>query len=299
MCKHITNIFEEMNITTPMEVDNIITEQIGVKKIIGHDITPDGWTFKVVFEDNSTEWIKDEDCSCEKLISEYLHNLSITTGYVICRVSTKNQATLLNLSLAAQESEILPVITKNHYRLKIIKISASAYKKIPKELLEIEENLKKGDGLYIWRVDRLSRNIVKYLSWLEDLNNRGIIIYSASEGYYYHSNKLEFLQAILDAQREAEILGTRVKLANRLKQQRGDQAIGNLPYGKKYERLTNHLGETVKKIVVDNCEEQEIISYIKTNKHMPPAETVTYLNTKKIHKRGRKWTISMIKRMQK
>jgi DNA invertase Pin-like site-specific DNA recombinase len=266
-----------------------------VKGVISHRIRENEFQFLLKFTDKSEEWIPDCDCNCEELIAKYLQTLNISTDYVFCRVSTKEQASSTSLSLNAQAKEIcdqLEVTPTN--RVKVYRLAQSAYRNIPQQLRIIGEVATKGDTIHIWRVDRLARNLVKYLAWLEDLNSRGIEIHSTSEFLLYSEHKLQFIQSIVDAQKEADILGHRVKLANRRKIERGDQAIGHLKFGLKYDRILDNQGNTIKKIIVPCPKEQDIINYIKKSTK-GAQELAQELNQKNLLKRNRKWSVRMIK----
>jgi DNA invertase Pin-like site-specific DNA recombinase len=275
-----------------------------VVKVVNHKVVNGKWYFKVVWGDNKlSDWVIDEDCSCEDLISEYLKGKGVKTAYLFCRVSTKDQAKSTNLSLEAQESELRTLIQtkfERYTRVRVYAISESAYKNIPETLVRIGAATLEGDGIFVWRVDRLSRNIVKYMEWCENLNSRGVTLYSHQEEISYSSNKLDFIQAILNAQKEASILGSRVKLAIRRKRERGDTHVGSVPFGKKYKRVLNEDGSTKKMIVVDNAEEILIIDEIRRLKRTKKSEEIAQeLNSKNYLKRGRKWNKTMVMRMIK
>ena len=156
----------------------------------------------------------------------------------------------------------------------------------------------KGDSMWVWRVDRLSRNIVTYLEWLENLHKKGVEINAYSEKLNYGSNKLDFIQKIVDAQKESHAIGQRVRLSYKRKRERGDEAIGGLPYGKKYQRIMNvDNTKILRKVVRINTEENKIIQFIRSNR-MNDHKMVDHLNKKGITKRGRKWTVGMVKRMR-
>jgi DNA invertase Pin-like site-specific DNA recombinase len=310
MIDQLQSFMETLELKNGRNFNQLKTNQFEVMKVINHKLVKNKWVFMLQFADNSIEWVNDEDCNCEYIISNYLKSKTINcnTSYIICRVSTKEQAGSTHTSLEDQESEITNFVKKitNFKRIKVIKISKSAYKSIPEELQKIGEACKKDDGIFIWRIDRLSRNIVKYLSWLEDLNNRGVNIYSTSEDISYKKNKIDFIQSILDAQKEAQILGERVKLSNKRKRERGDQAIGSLPYGKKYRHITNEDGSTKRKIVINNEVEMQIIKEInvlkadntgyssKCSKKNANQLIADDLNKRRKFKRGRRWTSGMI-----
>lgn len=298
-----TNSAMEMSPIENEENNNKISQEINeVEKVLAHKCTISSGNllymkYKLLFKSGEIEWISEEDCNCEYLISNYLKEKKIKTSYVFCRVSTKEQATSTNLSLDAQKEEILSMINTES-RVKIIQISSSAYKNIPKDLVEVGNNANAGDIIYVWRIDRLSRNIFNYMEWLEELNKREVLIYSVDEQIYYNMNRTKFLEAILDAQKEAELLSKRVKLANKRKRERGDQAIGSLPYGKIYKRIVDNSGNTLYKVVVENEEEMNIIKYIKSSK-LAKHEIASTLNKRKSFKRQKKWNVGMIERILK
>jgi hypothetical protein len=125
---------------------------------------------------------------------------------------------------------------------------------------------------------------------MEDLNDRNVILYSHQENISYSKNKLAFLQAVLDAQKEAALLGERIKMSYRMKRERGDEKVGSLPYGKKYHRVLRPDGGTLKKIVVDNPEEIAIIDRIMVCDYRFSAQIADELNSEGLKKRGRPWT---------
>ena len=273
-----------------------------VSGVYDHRISPDGvWQFKIGWKNSRIrEWVDDSDCNCEMMISKYLKGKSIRTAYLFCRVSTADQATSVNVSLDGQAAELRRAAEAQtvFQRIKVYSISQSAYKNIPKALCRIGEACLPEDGIFVWRVDRLSRNIVKYLSWMEDLNDRNVILYSHQENISYSKNKLEFLQAVLDAQKEAALLGERIKMSYRMKKERGDEKIGSLPYGKKYHRILRPDGGTLKKIVVDNPEEMAIIDRIMAYDYRFSAQIADELNAEGLKKRGRPWTKMSVIRLR-
>ena len=267
-----------------------------VKNILQHKIINGKHIFQIQWKDNAKDWVHDNNTNCEKLISEYRKKKGIKTVYNFCRVSTKNQVGVEHVSLDLQESKIKSFSEQKfgeNCRNKIYKISLSAYKNVPKQLRIIGEACISGDWIFIWRVDRLSRNIVKYLSWLEELNNRGVNIYSVSENISYRENKTEFIQTILDAQKESELISKRIKSSIERRIERGDEYIGRLPYGKKYYRNKNG----VLKVVVDKYQQQIIKIIKKMKSEKSTREIANYLNNNNIFKYKKKWNRVMIKRI--
>jgi DNA invertase Pin-like site-specific DNA recombinase len=286
-----------MNEDVGMETDEVENEEVEVVEVVRHTVVDGVWYFELRFTDGDQILVPDDQCSCEWLISNYLEKLGIKTVYVFCRVSTKEQAGSTNLSLEAQEHEIIPLV-QAFDRVKIIKISCSAYRNMPPALVDIADCAKKGDAIFVWRVDRLSRNIFKCLEFLEEMHRREVVIYAVDDGLDYSSNKTDFIQAVLNAQKEAELLGARVRLANRRKRQRGDEAIGSLPFGKQYQRILDRDGNTVRKVVVDNADEVALRAFVRSSR-VESGELATLLNNQNRLKRGRKWTRAMINNMRK
>jgi DNA invertase Pin-like site-specific DNA recombinase len=269
-----------------------------VDSIIGHRHNSTGWDFQIKWKGNrgepsTTEWVSDKNTNCEYTINKYLKTKGINTAYCFCRVSTKKQVGETHVSLDAQASELSTDSSNKTptHRVKIFKISASAYKNIPKSLKEIGEAVSSGDALYIYRVDRLSRNIIKYLGWLEDLDERGVIIYSHAESILYGENKLEFIQGILDAQKEFTLLGDRVKMSIKRRRDRGDDHIGSLKYGKKFLRR-----EDGSLSVVENLTETTITNSIFNSKETSDV-IAKNLNSRKQYKRGKRWNARMVTRI--
>lgn len=287
-----------------LKFDNLnISEksQYEVSHIGSHRTVNKSLEFLVHFKGYYDEpcWIPDSDCNCENAIKVYFqhNNLPIRTIYCICRVSTKKQAGFNHVSLESQEYRLIQTATQtygNSVRIKLIKITASAYTQINKELLNIGEAAQNGDAILVYRVDRLSRNIVKILSFLEDLNDRGVGIFSQDENIWYGKNKLEFINRIVDANKESEILGKRVRLSLEYRRQRGDQVFGNTPFGYSKKHLENENNRVVK---VQDQNEQTILTRIRKmkGKGQSVVEITEFLNSQGISKRGKKWTVSMVK----
>lgn len=288
--------------TTPMEAETSQKRLCEVKRISDHACDKDGnFDFKIHFKGiKEPEWVKDSECQCEETISEYLASKGISTAYLFCRVSSKEQAQSTNVSLSAQEAELRKAAKTmsmfSGMRIRVYSISHSAYRKIPETLCRIGKVSLPGDIIMVWRVDRLSRNIFHYLQWCEELNDRGVSLYSHQEQITYRDNKLSFTQAILDANKEAELLGKRVKLANKHKLERGDHRIGNLPYGKRYKRVLNPDGSTHHKEVEDHPEEQAVILRVRREvaQNYNLHNVIKKFDKEGISKRGRKFTVNML-----
>lgn len=272
-----------------------------ITKVQNHKVLPNG-TYQFLLKYKGypeATWTDDAKCDCEDLIQEYFARIDhpVKTIHAVCRVSCKNQTGPMHISLEAQENRLRKTIGKMYagepVRVKVYRISASAYKGIPKTLVAISEVVRAGDVIMIYRVDRLSRNIVKYLSFLEDLDERNVGIFAQFEELWYNGDKkLDFIQRIVDANREALAISSRVKLCLELRKERGDESLGSVQYGMRLEReeKTNRL------MLAVHPEEQAIIDRIKREyNHYGAEELATQLNREGILKRGRKWSAGMVK----
>lgn len=279
------------HITEPKNIPHV--EE--VMKVFNHKIKNGIWWFALLFKDKIEVWIQDTNCDCEWMISNYLSTKNINTTYVFCRVSTRSQVGENHVSLDAQEEELKKIAKEKtpNNRIKVIKVVGSAYRDIPKQLLDIGESCYEGDSIFVYRVDRLSRNVIKYLNWIDELNDNNISIYSLSEKLYYNDNKLEFIQAIVDSNKESKKIGDRIRMGIKRKRDRGDESIGRLPYGKKYKRVDNG------SLVVVN--DEEVIDLIETinNSKLSHANIAKKLNSEERFKYGnKKWNVGMIKRIK-
>ena len=123
-------------------------------------------------------------------------------------------------------------------------------------------------------------------------------IIAHQEKLSYRENKLDFIQAIVNAQKEAEILGSRIKNSYDHRRERGDEAVGRLPWGKKYHRILNGDGtQTVRKVVIDDPQEIMITRRIKSSR-AASGSLADKLNMEGEFKRGRRWSAIMIKRIK-
>jgi DNA invertase Pin-like site-specific DNA recombinase len=273
-----------------------------VKRIISHiyNQTTKTFTFKIQLIDNTEISLHDNNVENEKLIKLYFktNNINVKTAYCDCRVSTTEQAKMNHVSLDIQESTLVDLALKNNNveRIKVIKMSKSAYHNIPTNLNKISECMNLGDVLLVYRIDRLARNVARSVPWLDSLVERGIFIYSHMDNLSYNdvNDRLKFIQELLVAETESTKLGMRIKESITGRINRGDDKVGGLKYGKKYERRENG---SLK--VVDNKDELKIIKLIKKNHSRRYKDIMDELNSKKLYKKGKKWTINMVSNIKK
>ena len=294
-------IGQPMEVTGTKDVDEngTIPWVEEVTEVMNHRVRQGKWEFRLRFP-SGIEWIPEDRCACPELISSYLARKNIKTIHLFCRVSTKEQTSCEATSLPLQEARLREAakLLNSDSRMVVHQISGSAYQNIPPQLLQVGEMTSRGDTIMVWRVDRLSRNIVNYLGWLEGLNDRGVNILAHQEKLSYRANKLDFIQGIVNAQKEAEILGSRIKNSYEHRRERGDEAVGRLPWGKKYHRILNGDGtRTVRKVVVDDPQEIMLTRRIKSSRALP-GSLADSLNREGKFKRGRRWSAIMVKRIR-
>lgn len=259
-----------------------------VKKVVSARMVDGKYEFKLKYKGYPDEyWTPDKDCDCEELIHACLERMRIKAVYCICRVSTKKQEGPTHLSLDMQSAKLTRMARQRYpdARIKVIRISESAYKGIPKKLAELIEFLGNGDVLLFHSVDRVSRNIVKFLGSLEELNDRNVSIYAMVENMWYHEKKLDFIQHIVNANREAETLARRIRQAIQARIERGDDFGCSYGYKLAREEKTNRLYR------VEHPQEQKIIEQIGRmyDKGDSIQSMVVSLN-KRCKKRGKDWT---------
>lgn len=335
MVEHVRRLMEELSTEKPkrrrveQEEEDEFEQTCEVKRITGHREVKGQLQFKLVFKQGEVEWVADSDCLCEWLISQYLASKGMTTAYIVCRVSTKEQAASTNLSMDGQEASIREAIPDGRYnRVKVIKIAQSAYKSIPQQLATVGEAANAGDGIFVYRVDRLSRNIEKFLYWLKDLDSRDVAITAVLDQSAmmdgadgedgepvnttldYRTKRLSFIQAVLDAEKEAAILSQKMKTSIKRRRERGDEHVGGLPYGKRFKRADDG---TDRLLLVADEELYEAVDKVKrfcagrgywmgkpsSESRALQEEIASKLNVQGLRFHGKPWTRATIARLAK
>lgn len=297
-------------------------EEKRVTKVYNHEVDEKTgeYFFEVGHRYNETFWAKDSDCDtgCEPLVRQYLRDagVDVRTVYCFCRVSSERQAGPGHVSHEVQAAE-LHRMARGLYgpdaRVKICKITASAYRSIPQALLDIASCTVQGDAILVYRVDRLSRNLFKgpgtmrpkanrkqqfasmtFLEFLETLSRQGVEIRSFVGALDYSRNPEEFVSRILAAQMESRALGDKIRDSIRFRRARGDEKIGQVPFGK---RLVRENGQPNGRLVVQaNPEEVALRERVrKMRARMTPQAVADKLNEEGVLKRGRKWSVLMVK----
>lgn len=300
---HIGSQVAEMDMDEPVSYEAFSESEIEsdeeceVRSITNHTVDENGvWSFEVRFSDRSTQWVLDADCHCERAIGEYLSESAthVRTLFILCRISKKADPN--SVSLGAQAQQMFEGVRGQvglNTRIKVFQVTGSAFKRIPTAFRNVGEAARPQDRILFYRVDRLSRNIIESLAWLEDLNKRGVEMFSFTENISYALNGTAFIEAVLGAQKESEMIGRRVKMGLDARRARGDTVFGSVPYGQKTVRMPDgHLE------AVPNEEELAVVRRLACNEGdlrcFNTKSAAIALNSAGIRKRGRKWNGPMV-----
>jgi DNA invertase Pin-like site-specific DNA recombinase len=179
-------------------------------------------------------------------------------------------------------------------RVKHISLVKSVYRGVPREIRKVATESTGGDVIVVYRVDRLARNVTKFTALLEEISTKGVRIYSFSEQLWYHENKVDFVEKIIQANRESKTISDRVKVSVAYRRARGDECLGSPGYGFKLKKRN---GKIVK---VSIPEEKEVIDMIVHDlKCESVRDIIRILENQGITNRGKKWTRPMVRRLIK
>lgn len=272
-------------------------EEYKVKSVKNHRYIEGVLQFAVQFEGcRNVEWINDENCDCETRIKEYMkkNGVVIPTAYLLCRVSTKKQDDPNATSLETQAA-LLTRMFSAYQRIKVVSVIGSGYRvSAPNQFQEIADVSTQGDTVAFYKIDRFSRNIENSVPLLQKMHRKKVQIYDYATKKWYHEDKVNIFQGILEAQKESQKLGDRIRDANDFRRNRGD-VMGRPPYG--YLHFRDHLtGRICRK---KNPSEHKIVNIIE--KRMGRGENASkiarYLNSKGYKKNNRKWTYMSVRRI--
>lgn len=310
-----------------VEDDDVESEEYSIEKVVSHSVdekTGEFW-FTLRTKNGYEIQSKDSDCNCESAIRKYFtkKQVNVQTFYAICRVSTTRQGMRAgarkyrepvpiptNSSITMKVQEVyLKRYAQTHYpnhRCKVLRVNASVYKSIPKQLREIFDVAQKDDVVAVYCIDRLSRNIVEMMSVIHSLDQRGVKIFALKEAggqglYYNKKNRTAFLTPLWNAQAESMKISDRVRNAAEWRKKRGDEAF-TVRFGERFqeEPITVEVGgkermKTYRLRVVQNEEEVKLIQRIrKMKKNGSCKEVAMILNNEGIKKRGRAWNAKMV-----
>lgn len=219
-------------------------------------------------------------------------------GYV--RVSTESQEN--NTSLDNQKKAIIDYCNLyNHKLLDIvedIKSGANIEKRNLKTLLNRVNNNKEIDGIIIFKLDRLSRNLREALEEIELLNKNNKTLISISEQYDFSSSQGKLMLSMLlsFSEYERSIIKDRLLSGKKNIKEKKGYTGGAIKLGKKIG--TKVIDNKEIKVLVDNDKEIEIIQIIKNHRRSGKSlyAIAKYLNDNGYKtKRGKSFTVNQIK----
>lgn len=155
----------------------------------------------------------------------------MTRAYL--RVSTKKQEA--GLSLQAQLERIKASV--NGDSLKVYQdVASGRYLKRRPQLLQLLEDVEKGDKVVVVRLDRIARSTRDLADMVMKFKERGVNFSSLSDSFNLEIPTGEFLVTILGAvaQLESQMNGQRVHEACQIAKENG-RVLGSLPYGVKLD----------------------------------------------------------------
>ena len=188
-------------------------------------------------------------------------------AYIYCRVSSKKQTRAESVSLDAQHDAIVASakgIAKGSAK-KVIKEVGSGFSGRQEQLKSLIRTMKPESTLYVYSLDRFSRNMQNSLKMLDELTAKKCKLVSITQPLNYEEpgGRMHFMTIISAAECQSRTTSSKVKMANSFKRSQGSH-IGVAPFGYRLEKKTaTHLGKMIKvnKIVEDE-EQQRVIEFI-------------------------------------
>ena len=220
---------------------------------------------------------------------------------IYTRVSTQDQAES-GLGLEAQETECRKYAARFEWEVVNLftdsGISGAADLDKRPELLNALAELKRGDVLLVYKLDRLSRDVGLNAIIERELGRKGASLRSVSgEGTAADDDDLGALLqrriVSMFAEYERKLIQARTKQALKAKRARGERTGGSIPFG----YSVNINGET--KILIPNQAEQDTIKEIMTERTQGASIRLITdkLNDKQAN--GKVWHQTAIRRIMK
>ncbi len=220
---------------------------------------------------------------------------------IYTRVSTQDQAES-GLGLEAQETECRKYADRFEWNVANLYtdsgISGAADLDKRPELLNALAELKRGDVLLVYKLDRLSRDVGLNAIIERELSRKGASLRSVSgEGTAADDDDLGALLqrriVSMFAEYERKLIQARTKQALKAKRARGERTGGSIPFG----YSVNINGET--KILIPNQAEQDTIKEIMTERTQGASIRLITdkLNDKQAN--GKTWHQTAIRRIMK
>lgn len=227
-------------------------------------------------------------------------------GYV--RVSTKKQEN--NFSLESQRKEIEKYCIENNLTLVNILTDIESGFSIKKRngLQEILLNLKDIDGLIVYDLDRLSRNLIDNLEIFKLFNKSNKNLFIINDNFRLDSNYKDPNDIFLNNMKMLVNEYERNKIKQRMMNGKATKkALGGFVGGSpKFGKMIKHTVQIkdnktfIIKELIDNDKEMGLIKLIKNHKKSGKSlyQIMNYLNDKGYKtKRGSQFTITSIKRI--
>jgi DNA invertase Pin-like site-specific DNA recombinase len=242
----------------------------------------------------------------DDLIDDYNDIMSISnlglekTGYIYCRVSSKEQSKYDEgrTSLQVQEKELSVFCDANGVNVsKVVKEVYSAKNMNRMKGLQYLLGIaSRGQTIYVYDVSRFSRNIHHALNVLEELKDKGVSVVSITENITYSdiNSRNQFRLQLCASNYVSDTISQKVKASIKFRRERGDY-IGNTKFG----FTTVVQKKTNVRYMVENKEEMRIIEFINSKQHLITQSIVKMLIKKHITFRGRTPTESGVARIIK
>jgi DNA invertase Pin-like site-specific DNA recombinase len=161
-------------------------------------------------------------------------------------------------------------------------ISARNMNNLKHELGFWQEHIPDGSNIIIYSIDRLSRNLIKGMQYLDEMAARGIRIHFVTHELVFHSGisaagRSMIQQELQSAEKFSNIASEKVRTTMARLRREGN-VFGRAPYGYKHTKIGN-----IRKRTFDNKEQQNIrkikeqYKYIMDNwKNMPETAELRY-----------------------
>ena len=152
--------------------------------------------------------------------------------YGYCRVSSKSQED--NNSLEIQRNAIL----NKYVDAQIIEEQFTGTTTDRPKFNELVDNLKKGDYLIVYKLDRFARTTIEGMALIEELDKRGVIVeilnFGTVQGGVTSENKLMLQIMLAFAEYERDMIVQRTESGKKAKMERDENATMGRP--KKFKR---------------------------------------------------------------
>lgn len=222
-----------------------------------------------------------------------------SSGYIYCRVSSKEQSKYSNghTSLQVQEQEMRKYCEEHN--INVIKVVHEVYSarnmNKMKGLQHLCDTASAGQTIYVYDISRFSRNAHHALNILEDLNDRNISVVSITENITYGSasDRHHFRLQLCETAHFSDIHSQKIKASIAFRRARGDY-IGRTPYGFK----TDVDEKTQMRSMVQNPEEMKIIERIRSLHPTKSPDVIAFtLLAENVKFRGKSPKSSTVKRI--